>query len=108
MKRRRDVYQAIADPTRRHILGLLVREPLSLNRIAENFEMSRPAISQHIKILDESGLILIQKRGRQRFCYIQSKKMKEVDKWMEPFRQLWENRFNQLDHVLQNLKEEDT
>lgn len=107
MEKRRDVYQAIADPTRRDILSLIVTEPLSLNRIAEKFEMSRPAISQHIKILDESGLVLIRKKGRQRFCHIRPEKMKEVDKWMEQFRQLWEDRFNQLDHILQNLKKED-
>ena len=107
MKKRRDVFQAIADPTRREILGLISKKPLNLNSIAENFEMSRPAISQHIKVLDESGLVVIRKKGRQRFCYIRPQKIKEVDKWLEQFRQLWEDRFNQLDQVLNNLKDQD-
>lgn len=100
MKKRRDVFQAIADPTRRDILGLIAKEPLNLNSIAENFEMSRPAISQHIKVLDESGLVVIRKKGRQRFCYIRPQKIKKVDEWLKQFKQLWEVRFNQLDQVL--------
>lgn len=107
MEKRRDVFQAIADPTRREILLLVAKEPLNLNSIAENFDMSRPAISQHIKVLDESGLVVLRKKGRQRYCYIRPKKIKEVDKWLEQFRQLWEDRFNQLDHVLKNLKNQD-
>lgn len=107
MKKRRDVFQAIADPTRRDILGLIAKEPLNLNSIAENFEMSRPAISQHIKVLDESGLVVIRKKGRQRFCYIRPQKIKEVDVWLKQFKQLWEDRFNQLDQTLTNLKEKE-
>lgn len=107
MEKRRDVFQAIADPTRREILSLIAKEPLNLNSIAKNFEMSRPAISQHIKILDESELVVIQKKGRQRFCYIRPQKIKEVDQWLEQFRQLWEDRFNQLDQVLNHLKNQD-
>ncbi|HYW35845.1 MAG TPA: metalloregulator ArsR/SmtB family transcription factor [Balneolaceae bacterium] len=106
MEKRRDVFQAIADPTRREILSLIAKEPLNLNSIAENFDMSRPAISQHIKVLDESGLVAMRKKGRQRFCCIRPQKIKEVDKWLEQFRQLWENRYNQLDQVLNNLNEE--
>lgn len=104
MEKRRDVFQAIADPTRRDILCLIAEEPLNLNSIAENFDMSRPAISQHIKILDESGLVVLRQKGRQRFCHIRPQKIKEVDEWLEQFRQLWEDRFNQLDDVLNNLK----
>jgi DNA-binding transcriptional ArsR family regulator len=107
MEKRRDVFQAIADPTRREILCLIAKDPLNLNSIAENFEMSRPAISQHIKVLDESGLIIIRKKGRQRFCQIRPQKIKEVDEWLEQFRQLWEDRFIQLDQVLINLKDQD-
>lgn len=107
MEKRRDVFQAIADPTRREILCLIAQEPLNLNSIAKNFDMSRPAISQHIRILDESGLVVLRKKGRQRLCHIRSKKIKEVDEWLEQFRQLWEDRFNQLDQVLTNLKEQD-
>ena len=106
MEKRRDVFQAIADPTRREILCLIAKKPLNLTSIAENFDMSRPAISQHIKVLDESGLVDIRKKGRQRFCSIRPQKIKEVDKWLEQFRQLWENRYNQLDQVLNNLNEE--
>lgn len=107
MEKRRDVFQAIADPTRREILCLIAKEPLNLNSIAENFDMSRPAISQHIKVLDESGLVVMRKKGRQRFCHIRPKKIKEVDKWLEQFRQLWKDRFTQLDDVLTNLKKEE-
>lgn len=104
MEKRRDVYQAIADPTRRDILGLLAQESLNLNAIAENFEVSRPAISQHIKILDESGLVIIRKKGRKRVCHIQPEKMKEVDQWLEQFRKMWESRFDQLDNLLNTIK----
>ncbi len=107
MEKRRDVFQAIADPTRRDILCLIADEPLNLNSIAENFEMSRPAVSQHIKILDESGLIVIHQKGRQRFCQIRPKKIKEVDEWLEQFRQLWKDRFNQLDNVLSTMKKKE-
>lgn len=107
MKKRRDVFQAIADPTRRDILSLIAQEPLNLSSIAENFDVSRPAISQHIKILDESGLVVLRKKGRQRFCSIRPQKIKEVDEWLKQFRQLWEDRFNQLDQVLNNLKDQD-
>lgn len=104
MEKRRDVFQAIADPTRREILSLIAHEPLNLNSIAKNFDVSRPAISQHIKILDESGLIVIRQKGRQRFCTIRPQKIKEVDEWLEPFRRMWEERFNKLDDILCNLK----
>jgi DNA-binding transcriptional ArsR family regulator len=104
MEKRRDVFQAIADPTRREILCLIAKEPLNLNSIAKNFDMSRPAISQHIKVLDESGLVVMRKKGRQRFCHIRPQKMKEVDKWLEQFRQIWETSFNQLDEVLLTIK----
>lgn len=107
MEKRRDIFQAIADPTRREILALIAGKPLNLNAIADNFDISRPAVSQHIKVLDESGLLVIRKKGRQRFCHLRPKKIKEVDQWLEPFRQLWEQRFSQLDHVLTNLKEQD-
>lgn len=107
MEKRRDVFQAIADPTRRNILSLIAKEPMNLNSIAQNFEMSRPAVSQHIKILDESGLVVIHQKGRQRFCHIRPQRIKEVDKWLDQFRQLWEDRFNQLDQVLNNLKDDD-
>lgn len=103
---RRDVFQAIADPTRREIIGLLADSPQNLNAIAENFEVSRPAISQHIKLLEECGIIKIEQKGRERICYVQPRKIKEVDDWLQPYKKLWEDRFNQLDQVLEKMKKE--
>jgi DNA-binding transcriptional ArsR family regulator len=101
---RRDVFQAIADPTRREIITLISKQSLNLNTVAENFDMSRQAISLHIKILRECGLILIQQEGRDRFCSIQPKKLAEVADWIEPFRNMWEERFDRVDLILKNLK----
>lgn len=101
---RRDVFQAIADPTRRDILNLLTYRELNLNAIADRFDMSRPAISQHIKILNESGLIVIDQKGRERFCYLQPQKMKELSEWLAPFQKLWEQRFNRFDNLLDKMK----
>ena len=102
---RRDTFQAIADPTRRDILSMIATEPRNLNAIAENFEVSRPAISQHIKILAECGLIIIKQQGRERFCYMQVDKLKEVNDWLEPFRELWEHRFDKLDNLLVKMQQ---
>ncbi len=101
---RRDVFQAIADPTRREIISLVAVESLNLNAIAENFKVSRPAISQHIKILTECGLIEIQQQGRERFCKAKLEPLNEVADWIEPFRKLWEERFDKLDDLLKRLK----
>ena len=103
---RRDVFQAIADPTRRDILNLIAYKSLNLNAIAEQFDVSRPAISQHIKILTECGLIIIKDQGRERFCEVQAQKLAEVADWLEPFRKLWEHRFENLDALLSKLKTE--
>lgn len=108
METRRDVFQAIADPVRRDILNLIAHKSLKLNSIAENFEISRPAISQHIKILAECGLIIIDQKGRERYCYIQAKKLSEVSDWIEPFRELWEKRFNKLDNLLIKMQKPKT
>jgi DNA-binding transcriptional ArsR family regulator len=86
MEIRRDVFQAIADPTRREIIALLSREPLNLNTIAENFESSRQAISLHIKILTECGLLVIKKQGRERVCQAKFQKLNEVSAWVEQLR----------------------
>ncbi|MBV6641268.1 MAG: winged helix-turn-helix transcriptional regulator [Cyclobacteriaceae bacterium] len=101
---RRDVFQAIADPTRRDILSMITHKKLNLNSIAENFEMSRPAISQHIKLLEECGLIMINQQGRERYCELQPKKLEEVNDWLEPFRKMWESRYEQLDELLTEMK----
>lgn len=101
---RRDVFQAIADPNRRAIIGLLVNQKLSLNRVAEHFDISRPAVSRHIKILAECGLIVVRQHGRERYCEVRLEKLTEVSDWMEPYRQIWENRLDRLDEYLQELK----
>tara|TARA_R110000796_G_scaffold252637_1_gene389560 strand:- start:6933 stop:7256 length:324 start_codon:yes stop_codon:yes gene_type:complete len=101
---RRDVFQAIADPTRRDIINLIARKSLNLNSIAENFDMSRPAISQHIKILTECGIVVINQQGRERYCEVQPKKLMEVADWLEPFREMWEARFDKLDTLLKEMQ----
>ncbi len=103
---RRDVFQAIADPTRREIISLVARQSLNLNAIADNFDMSRPAISQHIKILTECGLIMIRQEGRERYCEVQPQKLAEVADWIEPFRKLWKHRFNKLDQLLEQMQQQ--
>ena len=101
---RRDVFQAIADPTRRAILGLLAFGAMSPNALAEHFDTSRQAISKHIKILTECQLLKQEQSGREIYYHFNSKKLKEVDKWLEQFRALWETRFGQLDELLKNIK----
>ena len=101
---RRDVFQAIADPTRRAILSLLALQAMTPNVLATHFDSSRQAISKHIKILTECHLVKQEQSGREIYYHFNSKKLKDVDKWLQPFRAMWENRFSQLDNVLANLK----
>lgn len=101
---RRDVFQAIADPTRRAILSLIALQAMTPNALAEHFDSSRQAVSKHIKILAECQLIKDKQSGREIYYHINSNKMKEIDNWLEPFRQIWENRFSKLDKVLNQLK----
>ncbi len=101
---RRDVFQAIADPTRRAILSLLAAQTLTLNAVAENFDISRPAISKHIKILNECGLIEIQDKGRERYCIAKLEKLNEVSIWIEQYKQFWENKLNALENYLDKLQ----
>jgi DNA-binding transcriptional ArsR family regulator len=101
---RRDVFQAIADPTRRDIINLIAFKPMNLNAIADNFDVSRPAISQHIKILTECGLIAIKKQGRERYCEPRLKQLDEVAQWVERYRKVWEEKFDALDSLLEELK----
>jgi len=101
---RRDVFQAIADPTRRAILGLLALQSMTPNAIAEHFDSSRQAISKHIQILAECKLVGQEQTGREIHYHFNPQKMKEVDIWMEQLRVAWEARFTQLDDVLKNLK----
>ena len=101
---RRDVFQAIADPTRREIINLVAYQSLNLNAIAENFDVSRPAISQHIKILTECGLIIIKKQGRERYCEAKLQQLSVVSDWVEQYRKVWEQRFDALDNLLERMK----
>ena len=104
MEIRRDIFQAIADPTRRAIIGLIALQAMTPNALAEHFDSSRQAVSKHIKILTECGLITQEYSGREIYYHFNSKKLKEVDKWLQPFREQWEDRFSKLDNVLKNLK----
>lgn len=101
---RRDIYQAIADPTRRAILSLLVAQAMTPNALAEHFDISRQGVSNHLKILTECELIKQEQQGREIYYSLQVKKMKEFDKWLEQFRKMWENTFHQLDDILLTMK----
>lgn len=104
---RRDVFQAIADPNRRAILSLLAQQRLTLNGVAENFRISRPAVSRHIKILKECGLVVVIPQGRERYVEARFDKLEEVSDWLEKYRQLWEQRFNRLDEVLLEIQKKE-
>ena len=108
METRRDVFQAIADPTRREIIRLIAHEPMNLNAIADNFDVTRPAISNHIKILNECGIIEIEKLGRERICKIQSANLKEVSDWIGQFNILWERRLESFEKYVYQLKSKRT
>lgn len=101
---RRDVFQAIADPTRRAILSLIALQAMTPNALAEHFDSSRQAVSKHIKILAECELVEQNQVGREIYYRFNPEKMKEVDNWLQPFRALWESRFDNLDNLLNNLK----
>jgi DNA-binding transcriptional ArsR family regulator len=101
---RRDVYQAIADPTRRAILSLLAAQAMTPNALADNFNSSRQAISKHIRILTECELVTQEQTGREIYNHFNAKKLKEVDKWLQQFRALWDTRFAQLDTLLKTIK----
>ena len=97
---RRDVFQAIADPTRRAIINMIAGQPLNLNAVAEQFDVSRPAISKHIKILTECGLIAIKQQGRERYCEAKLQKLNEVSEWVERYRVFWNNKLDALEDFL--------
>ena len=101
---KRDVFQAIADPTRRAILVLIATQALTPNALADEFDMTRQAVSKHIKILNECELLEQEKVGREIYYQLKVDKMKEVDQWLEQFRKVWETRFDQLDNLLVTLK----
>lgn len=104
MKTRRDVFQAIADPTRRAILTLVTVQALTPGAIADNFDSSRQTISKHIQILVECDLLQQDLKGREIYYYLKADTMKEIADWLKPFQQLWENRFTKLDEILKQSK----
>ena len=106
MESRRDIFQAIADPTRRAIILLLAAQAMTPNAIAEEFHTSRQAVSKHIQILTECELVKQEQKGREIYYHINANKIKEVDKWIEQFKKIFETKFNQLDNVLATLKKQ--
>lgn len=103
---RRDVFQAIADPTRRAILVLIATQAMTPNALAEEFHISRQAVSKHIQVLAECDLLKQEQQGREIYYSLEIEKMKDVDKWISQFRKIWETRFHQLNDVLTNLKKQ--
>ena len=101
---RRDVFQAIADPVRRDIIELLAEQSLTVNAVAEKFKVSRPAISKHLKILQECGLVTMTKQGRERFCQIQPAQLIPAFLWLEKYRTLWETKIDNFEAYLEKLK----
>lgn len=101
---RRDVFQAIADPTRRAIIALIALQAMTPNAIAEHFDSTRQSISKHLRILSECELLTRSQRGREIYYQLQIEKMKDIDKWLDQFRKIWETRFSQLDNVLSTIK----
>jgi DNA-binding transcriptional ArsR family regulator len=106
MEIRRDIFQAIADPTRRAIIVLIAIQAMTPNALAEHFHTSRQAVSKHIKILTECELVKQEYKGREIYYTLEIEKMKEIDKWIEQFRKIWETRFNQLDNLLSTIKKQ--
>lgn len=104
MESRRDVFQAIADPTRRQIIEKLVQKPLNVNEIAENFDVTRQAVSLHIKILAECGLIVIKKQGRERYCEVKIDELNQVAEWVNFCRTFWKEQFSALDKYLTQIQ----
>jgi DNA-binding transcriptional ArsR family regulator len=101
---RRDVFQAIADPTRRAIINMIASKQLNLNAVADQFDISRPAISKHIKILTECGLIVIKQQGRERYCEAKLAKLNEVSDWVEQYRQFWNAKLDSLENYLEEIQ----
>ena len=103
---RRDIFQAIADPTRRAIIALIALQAMTPNAIADNFNTTRQAVSKHLRILTECELVKQEQQGREIYYSLEIEKMKEVDQWLNQFRKIWETRFNQLDTVLSTIQKQ--
>jgi DNA-binding transcriptional ArsR family regulator len=101
---RRDVFQGIADPTRREILNMIAHKSLNVNSVASNFPVSRTAIYKHIKILTECGLVVVKQQGRERYCEARLKKLSKVSDWVEQYRKIWETKFDSLGQYLSELQ----
>src|SRR6476659_6676520 len=101
---RRDIFQAIADPTRREIIALISLQAMTPNALAEHFDTTRQAVSKHLRILTECELVRQEQTGREIYYTLEIDKMKEIDKWLEQFRKIWETRFSQLDDLLATMK----
>lgn len=106
METRRDIFQAIADPTRRAIIALIAVQAMTPNALAEHFHTSRQAVSKHVQILAECDLVKQEQQGREIYYSLEIEKMKEIDLWMDQFRKIWETRFTQLDKLLHNIKKQ--
>ena len=104
MEARRDVFQAIADPTRRAIIGLVAQQPLNLSSVADQFDMSRQAVSLHVKILTECGLIVIKQQGRERYCEAKLDGLNEVSVWIEQYKKYWESKLDSLENYLAKIQ----
>jgi DNA-binding transcriptional ArsR family regulator len=100
MEKRRDVFQAIADPTRREIIQLITRTPLTLNSIAEQFDLARATVSEHVKILSECGLLFIEQKGRERYCNARLMKLGEVADWVNQYKRHWNSTLDSLEEFL--------
>jgi DNA-binding transcriptional ArsR family regulator len=103
---RRDIFQGIADPTRRAIIALIALQAMTPNAIADNFNITRQAVSKHLRILTECELVKQEHQGREIYYSLEIDKMKEIDKWLDQYRKIWETQFNQLDNVLSNMKKQ--
>ncbi len=101
---RRDVFQAIADPVRREIIDILANQELSVNEVAEKFNISRPAVSKHLKILDECGILSFEKRGRERFCKVNTEQLVPAFLWIEKYNKEWEQRIDSFENYINQLK----
>lgn len=101
---RRDVFQAIADPTRREIIGMIAQQSMNLNSVAQKFDISRPAVSKHMKILTECGLVIIKQQGRERYCEARLTQLNEVSAWIEQYRIFWEQKLDALENYLQEIQ----
>lgn len=106
MKARRDVFQAIADPTRRAIINMIATQPQNINSIAEKFDVTRQAVSLHIKILIDCGLIVVEQQGRDRVCKAELDRLSEISAWIDQYRKHWQSKLDSLEKYIEKLKKE--